>query len=201
MKWIYFLIIVYSFMACFSDTKKVKEYYEDEKTLRKEYFVHKETNLKEGSYISYYEDGTVYDRSTYKNGKLDGNRKIYFPTGEIQIEEPYIEDQIHGEYLRYHKNGTVEFRAVYVNHVLNGTAIRYYNNGQIKDQVTMVQNQENGPFVEYYKNGNKKWEGTYKDGDNEVDLLIQYDSLGQMEQKLMCDSLSRCKTFWTRTND
>ncbi len=44
----------------------------------------------------YREDGTLYSETPYKNGHINGERKIYSPTGFVRRSTMYIEDQVDG---------------------------------------------------------------------------------------------------------
>jgi len=84
----------------------------------------------------------------------------------------------------------------YEDNVINGMVRRYYPSGQILEEVSYVGNEENGPFTEYHENGAKKWEGTYRNGDNEVGLLLEFAENGDTIKKMMCDDRYICTTIW-----
>jgi antitoxin component YwqK of YwqJK toxin-antitoxin module len=68
------------------------------------------------------------------------------------------------------------------------------------EEVTFINNMENGPFKEYYKNGQIKWEGNYKDGDNEYGLIQEFNEQGQLIKKMNCGRYKGeyiCQTIWT----
>lgn len=176
--------------------KEVKEKDENGK-MQSLYFIHKESQKKHGAYLAYNEDGSLYEKSNFNQGKLDGLRTLYHPNGKPKIEEPYTMGELNGTYKSYHENGALQFQANYSNNVMGGLVTSYFDSGKVKEEVTFVDNEENGPFVEYFENGQKMWEGNYHNGDNELGLLMKYDSTGTLIRKLECDSLYRCQTIWT----
>lgn len=154
-------------------------------------------SLKVGEARVYDDDGNLFDLSNYLNGKLNGKRTIYYRDGNIDTEENYEGGSLEGVYTQYHSNGKVMQRGAYKNGTLEGEVISFYENGSIRESVTFTENIENGPFVEFYKTGKKQWEGTYRNGDNEFGILMEYDSTEQLIKKMDCDTLGMCRTIWT----
>lgn len=155
-------------------------------------------SLKTGESRVYDDEGELFDLSNYVAGKLEGKRTLYYKGGAIDTEENYSNDILEGAYKQYHKNGNLMQTGTYTNGVLSGEVISYFENGKIRESVTFESNLENGPFTEYFENGKKQWEGTYRNGDNEFGLLIEYDSLENMIKKMNCDTLGMCRTIWSK---
>lgn len=155
-------------------------------------------SLKTGESKAFDDDGDLYDLSNYQDGKLTGKRTIYYKEGSIDTEENYINDVLVGEYKQYYKNGTVMQTGSYTDGVLDGQVISYFEDGTKRESVTFLNNTENGPFTEFHENGKKHWEGTYRNGDNEYGLLIEYDTLEKIIKKMDCDSLGMCRTIWSK---
>lgn len=152
---------------------------------------------KHGSYERHDLKGNLIEVANYKMGKLDGLRTLYYPDGKIEIEENYAQDLLEGEYRSYYESGIIQLETIYEGNVMNDTLRTYYLDGTPKEVVLMKDNDENGPFVEYHPNGQKHWEGTYRNGDNEVGLLSEYDTEGQLIKKMQCSDKSICQTIWT----
>ncbi len=157
-------------------------------------------SIRFGTYTSYDEEGNVFEESQYKKGKLDGERKIYFSNGGVEILENYKAGKIVGSYQSFYKNGKPNLVAEYVDGSMEGMVRRYFDSGEIMEEVTFVNNEENGPFKEYYKNGQVKWEGQYKDGDNEYGSINSYNEEGELIKKMECGKYQGeyiCQTIWT----
>ncbi len=154
-------------------------------------------SLKHGWYKTYSKGGVLTEESTYVNGRLDGERKIYLPSGELEVTETYSMDQLNGPLKTYHKNGKVKLDGLYTKNVLAGKVKGYYPSGALMEEVMFENNQEQGAFKEYHENGNLKWEGTYRNGDKEFGLLKEYDEQGTLIRKMMCDTNAICTTTWT----
>jgi antitoxin component YwqK of YwqJK toxin-antitoxin module len=150
---------------------------------------------KEGLIEAYTEDGKLYETGKFKNGVLNGNRKIYYPSGQLQILETYVAGVFEGPYVKFYENGKKKVEGVYANSSMEGIWKTYYEDGSLKDEVTMHDNMENGPFKEYYQNGNQKAIGTYKDGESEHGPLQLFDESGTLVKKMACDH-GICRTTW-----
>lgn len=154
-------------------------------------------NEKDGMYESRYIGGELFEKSTYKAGKLSGERIIYYKNGQPEIIETYTDDGLlNGPYRTYYEDGTLKSEKIYVKNMLQGMAKVFHPNGQIKEVVNFTDNMEQGEFVEYHPNGKLQWKGTYLNGNNEFGLLEEYDSTGLLIKKMMCDSQAVCRTIW-----
>ena len=56
----------------------------------------------------YYENGTVKVEWNYKNGRLEGVRKIYYRNGNPLAEGNYKDGKLEGTSKGYHENGALE---------------------------------------------------------------------------------------------
>ncbi|MGA0231494.1 MAG: toxin-antitoxin system YwqK family antitoxin, partial [Saprospiraceae bacterium] len=117
--------------------------------------------------------------------------------GQTQIIENYVAGHMHGNYEVYYESGLLLLKQNFRMDTLEGISRKYYENGQLEEEVMFADNLENGPFKEYYENGLLHWEGQYLNGDNEFGLLKEYDDMGELIKKMMCDSLAICRTIWT----
>lgn len=153
-------------------------------------------SIRDGKYTRMDDSGTLIEEATYNKGKLDLTRTIYFPNGNVKIEENYRSGDFHGPYNEYDSTGQLLLTLNYANNVISGTSKGYYPSGSLKEEVTFANNEEEGPFKEYHPNGKISWEGTYRNGDNEFGLLLQYDTTGTLINKMMCDTLGICRTIW-----
>lgn len=164
--------------------------------MTEEYSISKETKQKSGPYRLYYEDGSVFEESSYLNDTLHGSRKLYYPEGEVEIEENYNKGIIEGDYKMYYPSGQLKLSGRYHSGAMDSIWTAYYPSGAVKEKVEYENNLEDGPFVEYYERGQLKAKGQYLKGDNEDGILYLYDSTGIEERVMRCDS-GICRTIWT----
>ena len=118
------------------------------------------------------------------------------PQSKKEIIENYCHGVICDTLLTFYENGIKSLEGFYVNGEMTGMVKGFYDTGELKEEVTFVANEEHGSFVEYHKNGRKKWQGFYMKGPNEFGELTEYDSKGKIIKKMLCDSMSVCRTIW-----
>ncbi len=190
------LVFVAFLSACEEPLDEVEIFSQNDKLLER-FYLRKKDHLRQGPYVLYDSTGTVLlEEAWYEKGQYHGLRRLYYPTGELQIEEHHQHGLFHGPYKSYYKNGQLELEGEYVNNEMTGPWRRYYPSGQLMEIVQFEKNEENGPFVEYYENGQLKAKGNYLGGDKEHGLLLLYDSTGALMRKMNCVR-GLCKTFWT----
>lgn len=107
----------------------------------------------EGEWKYYHKGGKpLMTLEVYKNGLLEGVRKVYYPEGILAEETTYAAGKKHGPYKKYALNGIVLEEVTYQSDQLHGQAV--YRNA---DGKTVSE----GP----YEKGMKKGYWTfYKDG-------------------------------------
>ena len=71
----------------------------DEAGRLEKYEVQKNTDIRSGRYERYGPAGKLLEEATYKNGKLEGQRKLYRESGELEISENYLEGVYQGKFL------------------------------------------------------------------------------------------------------
>ena len=189
----YLFLISFFVIACSSE--RFVEVKDEEGNLVERYQVDKE-GTRNGVYES-YNGGRLVSKANYKEGIQSGKRVIFFDNGNPEIEENYQNGTLEGDYKVYYDSGELMLVSKYQENTIQGQVMKYYKSGQLMEDVTFLDNEENGPFAEYWENGNLKWEGSYKNGDNEFGALKKYNEEGIVIRKLMCDSLAVCRTFWT----
>jgi antitoxin component YwqK of YwqJK toxin-antitoxin module len=153
--------------------------------------------LKEGVFSKMTTKGAKLEEANYKNGKLDGQRVLFYPDGDTLIVETYQEDLFNGPYKSFYPSGQLKLACTYTNNNIEGKWLQYYESGQLKEEVLFEGNTENGPFKEYHPNGQLSVEGRYKDGDNEHGPLKFYDEQGQHYKTMECN-MGICRTVWSQ---
>ena len=66
-----------------------------------------QNGLRNGEWISWYEDGKIWSKGSFKNGNRDGMGYIYFPSGKIQIEGSYSDGNRAGLWRSYDERGNL----------------------------------------------------------------------------------------------
>lgn len=161
------------------------------------YEVKKNSTIRSGSYTRFYPDGNIQEEAIYKNGKLEGQRKIFLKTGQLEILENYLDGQFQGKFNSYYPNGKINVDGQYLNGEMHGLWKRYYDTGELMEETIFENNDENGPFKEFYKNGKLKAEGNYLNGPKENGELRMYDENGELVKTMHCEN-GECHTTWEK---
>lgn len=193
MKYILFLALVISFIAC-EQTQIVEK--ELPSGLIVKYHADVESGEKEGEYLLMTAEGEIIERSNYENGQLQGQRTIYTDSGTVEIVELYDAGKLDGEYKGYYPSGELKYEGAYVKDTMKGVWTYYYESGAIEEKVAFENNLENGPFEEYDPDGTLRAKGQYLDGDNEHGILYLYDEEGNPQRVMDCKK-GVCITQWT----
>ncbi len=137
----------------------------------------------------FHDNGVIKEIAIYKNGKLNGENKLYFDNGKPYILTNSKNDTYDGEYKYYIKQGGLkqkkqfkegklngkylaffdvgesvkEYEADYVDDIIDGDFKEYYANGNIYSIMNFKNNLRNGTETQYYWNKQKSLEASYKD--------------------------------------
>lgn len=107
----------------------------------------------EGEWKYYHLDMDVVMTSEhYKKGVLNGMRKIFYKSGEIAEETPYVDGKKEGVYRKYTENGTIVEETHYQNDLPHGPTTFREPNGKI----ALIGQHKKGKAVgiwKFYKNG------------------------------------------------
>lgn len=89
----------------------------------------------EGLWKYYHEDSAVImTLEQYVRGKLNGVRKVFYPSGKIAEEAAYVNGQKEGPYKSYAENGIVLEETIYKDGEYDGPAIFRAPSGEIASQ-------------------------------------------------------------------
>jgi antitoxin component YwqK of YwqJK toxin-antitoxin module len=96
----------------------------------------KEINkLREGEWVYYhFKAKSIMAKETYKQGKIEGVRRVFFPSGEIAEETSYINGIKDGPYRKFTEKALVLEEATYKNDKYEGPAIYRDSKGNIVSQ-------------------------------------------------------------------
>lgn len=105
--------------------------------------------------VDTYEDGQKKTVVVYaENGATRLEERMYFPTGELQIEGEYLNDKRHGKWMAYYKDGTEWSENNYKDGEYHGPYKQWYPNGQLRVSGQYVEGKEVGEWLFYDEEGN-----------------------------------------------
>ena len=162
-----------------------------------------------GPYISYYDNGTIRFKASYKDdqpfglidkfnkygllveslsykeGKLDGPYVSYYNLGSKfkEYEGVYKEGNIEGVLTSYYDDGSKYSEVNYTNGKANGIKTFYFRNGDVKSKFLLEDDLIQGDYIRYHENGNIAETGQYTD-DNKQGLWKLYNYDGVISEEI-----------------
>ena len=182
---IYLLIIAIVVLSGCSKVKKIESTYENG-TIKESYSVQKDDpTLKHGIYQKFDENEKLIEVSNYENGKINNERQLFYPSGQLMVSEHYTNNVFNGTYTAYYESGNKMEEGVFEDNLMIGVWNYYYDLPEdiIKEEIRYIDNIENGAFKEYHKNGELKSEGTYKD-EYEDGPYKEFDNQGRLIKEI-----------------
>jgi len=128
----------------------------------------------------FYPDGNIYLEENYKNGYLEGPKKEYRIDGRIYSEENYKNGRLEGPQTRYYANGNIISENNYKDGNREGIQKQYYENGQLREELTVTNEKLEGLVKTYHENGQIASEQNWKN-DKKEGLEKYYYSNGILE--------------------
>ena len=111
------------------------------------------TNVKNGNFIFYHENGNIKSEGNYILGKKEGEYKWYFKNGNKEAVENYSKGKLEGKYIEYFANGNINYKVNYKNDKLEGDAEYYHLNGENSQIGKFNNNQKIGKWDYWFENG------------------------------------------------
>lgn len=120
---------------------------------------------KEGSWISYYDNGQLQEKSNYKNGRPHGFAIGYYKNGTIHYETNWKNGQEHGDWRDNYEYGTIRRKGQYKFGKMEGYWEYYHKNGELNEKLN-YQNGKLEGFQEYWNSNGARMSttGMYKNG-------------------------------------
>ncbi|MEI7998689.1 MAG: toxin-antitoxin system YwqK family antitoxin [Candidatus Omnitrophota bacterium] len=118
----------------------------------------------DGPWSAYDRKGYLIRQENYKNYRLDGDIRTFFPSGAVKEMTHYVDGFRQGPYKTYYENGGLESESINVNNNLQGESRRYYKTGELESVVNYNLGNLEGDKKVYFKNGSLKQIVFYKKG-------------------------------------
>jgi len=120
--------------------------------------------LVSGIVVNHFDTGELKQIKTYKNGILNGPRKVFRKNGELQQEGNYNNGKIDGYRRAWNENGILIAERLYENGVAIGSEKKWYDNGNLKSEVSYENGKINGKAIKYNEEGEIIEEKNYANG-------------------------------------
>ncbi len=102
----------------------------------------------------YYETGTPYAVTPFRNGKVHGTKKQYAPGGEPMAREDWLDGVPHGVFV-YFQNGAKYVETPYVRGYKNGIERTFTDGEQLTQETEWIDGKRHGPTIAYLDGYNK----------------------------------------------
>lgn len=195
-KLIYINVLILLCWSCSNQSLSEVKITDEDGNVLELYFMDLETQQKEGEHKSFYSSGKLSSQANYVRDSLDGERRWYYESGQVEAVETFAMGTYEGPYISYFENGVLRQKGQYMDNKANGIWSLYYESGKLKETVTFENNVENGPFEEFNEAGVLTAKGEYLNGDNEHGLLEIFNDEGTLTRKMQCDK-GICHTIWS----
>ncbi len=118
---------------------------------------------KTGEWRVYFGDGALALLENYKNGKLDGQQKAFYETGELKAIASLTNGTLL-EWKQFYKSGQLEILVIPIAEKKQHWKY-YYKDGTLKEEESINEEGErDGAYKAYYQNGKLSRSATFKDG-------------------------------------
>ncbi len=114
-----------------------------------------------GSFVTYYKNGQISSKQSYKYGSFQGARTFYFSNGRKYLEELVQDDINNGKLVEYYANGKIKKVENYLKDDYHGTFQNYREDGTIESSREYKYDDNHGTFIYYDNKGNKEKTETY----------------------------------------
>ena len=146
----------------------------------------------------YYDNGEIYAKIPYKNGKLEGKGKEYYQkSGNLMREVPYRNGSVEGVVKIYYDNGNLYAIQNIKNGNAEGETISYYKNGNINIKANFVNNKLNGNISVYNEDGTLSYIAPYKNGKplTEKTINLMGVDINNIENKTFENTINEINNF------
>lgn len=137
---------------------------------------------KHGKQFFFRKNGDTIKWENYKNGRLDGVKRTYYPDSKIKREVTYKEGVYHGPFKIYNLKGRLLEEINYVDGKKDGEAKYYYEDGKPLRIEHWKEGIKNGEFKTFFYQGNPQEIQKYYKGKKHG-LFIEYYPNGKMKVK------------------
>jgi len=119
----------------------------------------------EGAQKEYYPNGTLKEKLTYlKDGKLDGEHVSYFQEGNLEVRETFKDGKLEGPREQNYNTGHARSSASYKGGIVDGVFALFHPNGQPRVRGFFYNRERSGTWSTFDDDGAKRTEGGFTEG-------------------------------------
>ncbi len=198
-----YIILIISLSQSFAQTRQAKNYFDSDSTkIREIYHYSIDDSLLNGTYESFYLNGSLKSYGWFEQNQPDSLWKYYYENGRKKAEGRFRRGIPYGKWKYYYENGNIKSEGELKGNSKYGTWKFYYENdgeksngkyennkkfgiwnyfyedGSLKAQ-TIIENGV-GNYTEFYPSGSRRMEGKNVDEKSEGEWTYYYET-GEIE--------------------
>lgn len=128
---------------------QIQEFYKSGKLYSEVKSLKKDIAIRDGLFVSYYENGNISKQINYIEGVPEGKNIVFFENGNKYTEWNHTKGRINGKRFVWHKNGNKRLEEEYIEGVKVGRDIVWYENGSKKLEGEYIKEDKN--YKSYHK--------------------------------------------------
>ncbi len=121
------------------------EYY-----LRKKYFYL--NGIQQGDYSIFHKDGSLEEKGSMRDGKYDGERIQFGPSGKPSCIMRYLNGKLHGCLEDFHEDGTLQRCSPHKEGKKHGIEKSYNQSAQLISRTCYIEGSDSGDFGKFEEN-------------------------------------------------
>jgi antitoxin component YwqK of YwqJK toxin-antitoxin module len=137
---------------------------------------HFENDRLQGIVSEYNELGSKVAETPYRDGKKEGQARLYSPDGKLNLTIQFIEDKKEGLQIQHFSNGAVFRETAFADDLRNGEEKTYYENGALASLFLYKNDQLEGLCQSWNKDGILVFEAEYLNGGRHGKFNKFYDN-------------------------
>lgn len=122
------------------------------------------TNLFSGIAVEFYKEGGRWSRVAYSNGVVNGASEVWYPNGQLQVEEHFKNGVSDGLRRKFYEDGKQQAETTIVQGSIEGRFRRWHDNGQLAEQIEMKHGKIHGVGITYFPSGSLQSWSRYEEG-------------------------------------
>jgi antitoxin component YwqK of YwqJK toxin-antitoxin module len=192
---IFFYVIGGTYTVLFAQHHTVRTYYDDHQSLLKEMYtvIGDQKRIREGKYISYFENGNKKSEGFYKNGEPAGFWNYYYESGKLKMRGVLRGNTNYGLWRFYFENGNVSMEGEIYHGKREGKWNFYFENGLLKSTGEFRGGEKTGIWNHYYEDKSIKAQAYYK-GD--LGLYREFYTNGKIKMEGF-NYMGKSDSTWT----
>lgn len=136
----------------------------------------------DGVQKDFYDDGTLAREITRIDGELDGPWRLYYPSGQLEVEQFYVAGRMDGVERKFHENGQLASEIHWTMGERDGAFENYDRDGNLTMQGAYAMGAPVGPHTEFWPSGERRALRNFDNG-REVGLSRRWSRDGALTRE------------------